>query len=170
MSNDLVRTVVSGSIWMGSGLGSVESALHRLFNEANDEVLIIAFTVSNATELFFDHLRSMLQRHIRVRMVINRFEEQHPDAQRRLQQVKNDYPGLFHLLSFVPSNDQSDLHAKVVVVDRSKALVGSANLSLRGLQNNHELGVVISGEAVNDVAHAIDLIATSPYVHDVEQS
>jgi len=68
----------------------------------------------------------------------------------------------------MPTQEQADLHAKVIVVDRKKALVGSANLSLRGLMNNHELGVVVEGPVAAEIARAIDMLMASPYTMPVQ--
>lgn len=158
-----VRVVVSGSTWMGGGLGSVESSLLRLLQQANDEVLFVVYSISSGPELLFEQLGAMLQRGIRIRMIVNRFAEQHATVQRQLRQLRDTYAHLLILLSFVPPHDQADLHAKVIVVDRQQALVGSANLSLRGLINNHELGVVLEGAVVTDIARAIDTLMASQY-------
>ena len=46
----------------------------------------------------------------------------------------------------------------LVVAHRHMALVGSSNLSRRGLLNNHELAVLVEGLAAVDVARALDLL------------
>ena len=158
-----VRVVVSGSTWMGGGLGSVESSLLRLLQQATDEVLFVIYSISSGPELLFGQLTIILQRGIRVRMIINRFTEQHPSVQGQLRQLRQQYPQLLILLSFVPPQEQADLHAKVIVVDRQQALIGSANLSLRGLVNNHELGVVVEGTVVAEIARAVDTLMASPH-------
>ena len=38
------------------------------------------------------------------------------------------------------------LHAKIIVVDKCKSLVSSANLSYHGLKGNVELGLLITSE------------------------
>jgi cardiolipin synthase len=42
--------------------------------------------------------------------------------------------------------DGGDLHAKVICADERIAVIGSSNLSFRGLVSNYELGVVVRGE------------------------
>lgn len=163
-----VRVVVSGSTWMGGGLGSVESALIRLFEQANDEVLFVTYNISSGSDLFFNQITTMLERGIRIRMIINRFDKQHTSVQRKLQQLQQNYQHLMQLFSFVPSQEYADLHAKVIVVDHQQALVGSANLSFRGLHNNHELGVVIDGTAVTEILRAINALLASPYIVSVQ--
>ncbi len=162
-----VRVVVSGSTWMGSGLGSIESALYRLFEQANDEVTIVAYAISSAAAMLFEQLITVLQRGIRVRLLINRFARQPASVQKQCRDLQRRFPSLVQVLSFTPQNDEADLHAKIVLVDRKHVLVGSANLSLRGLMDNHELGVVIEGAGAADIARAVDLLLASPFVSSV---
>ena len=164
MSDEHLRVVVSGSSWMGSGLGSIESAIYRLFMQANDEIFIVAYAISSATPQLFQQLAIMLERGIRVRFIINRFPNQSLSVQQHFQSLQNRFPYLLQVYSFTPQSDEIDLHAKIVLVDRYYALVGSANLSLRGLMENHELGVVIEGSGAADIARAVDLLLASPFV------
>jgi len=164
MSDEHLRVVVSGSAWMGSGLGSIESALYRLFTQANDEITLVAYSMSMATPLLFEQLEAMLSRGIRVRCLINRFPQQSRGVQHHLQSLQKRFSHLIEIYSFTPQSDEADLHAKIVLVDRYYALVGSANLSLRGLLDNHELGVVIEGTGAADIAKAVDLLLASPDV------
>jgi phosphatidylserine/phosphatidylglycerophosphate/cardiolipin synthase-like enzyme len=164
------KIVVSGSTWMGSGLGSVESALLRLFEEANEEVLIVAYAVSSGAAMLFEQLSALLSRGVRVNIITNRFADQPVDVQRTLQHLQRSFAPLLQLFSFDPENDQSDLHAKLIVVDRQQALVGSANLSLRGLQTNHELSVVVTGSAAAEIARAVDLLMRSPRTTSVHST
>lgn len=161
MTDNHIRVVVSGSSWMGNGFGSIESALHDLFNEAGDEVIVIAFAISSATQTLFKQFKKLLERGIRVRMLINRYEEQHESVKAELKKLQQQFPDLLQLFTFIPSDEEADLHAKVILVDRKYALVGSANLSLRGLMDNHEFALVIEGAAVADVTRAVDLLFKS---------
>jgi phosphatidylserine/phosphatidylglycerophosphate/cardiolipin synthase-like enzyme len=161
MTENYVRVVVSGSSWMGSGFGSIESALHDLFNLANDEVIFIAFNVSGAIHEFFQQIEQLLERGIRIRMLVNRYDSQHESLKLYLGKLKRQFPDLLLLFSFMPDHNNADLHAKIILVDRKYALVGSANLSLRGLMDNHEFALLVEGNAVADVTRAVDLIFKS---------
>jgi phosphatidylserine/phosphatidylglycerophosphate/cardiolipin synthase-like enzyme len=165
-----IRVVVSGSSWMGGGLGSIDSAIHNLFARASNEVTIVAYAISSAAPALFQQFTLLLQRGIRLRLLINRYDEQHPSVQNEMGQLQKQFPGLFQLYSFVPLRSQADLHAKIIMVDRRYALVGSANLSLRGLMDNHELGLLLEGAAVSDIARAIDLLLRSPHILPVPAS
>jgi len=63
-------------------------------------------------------------------------------------------------------SDQSTegLHAKAVVVDRRVALIGSANLSFRGMVGAHEMAVILRGPSAALVAGSIDRLILSGLV------
>jgi phosphatidylserine/phosphatidylglycerophosphate/cardiolipin synthase-like enzyme len=138
-----------------------------LLTQADDEIQIVAYAISSAAPLFFQQLTAALQRGVRVRLIINRFALQPLATQQACNSLLKQFPHLLHLFSFVPQRDEADLHAKIIVVDRYHALIGSANLSLRGLMDNHELGVIITGAGAVEVARAIDVLVTSPYIFPV---
>ena len=48
------------------------------------------------------------------------------------------------------------LHAKVIVVDRKGAVIGSANFSWGGMVANYEVGVLIDGYEAWKMAKLID--------------
>lgn len=152
MSN--IRIVVSGLGWMGGGVGSIESAIEDLLSSAQREILLTAYAIGQADRIF-DLLEAALARGIRVVMIVNRLSEQHRSVQQRLERLSNKYAH-FHLYPFQP--DEGDLHAKVLVVDRRMALIGSSNLSYSGMVINHELAVLIEGMHASSIAGAIDTL------------
>lgn len=79
--------------------------------------------------------------------------------------MSGKYPHFF-LYDF-SSEGWSDLHAKVIVADRSKAVVGSSNLSRRGMLTNYELAVLVEGNAAVTVAKAVDRLFDSENVNRV---
>jgi len=162
VSETRVSVVVTGTAWMGGGIGSIESALERLFREAEQEIALTAYTINSSADRLFDWLEAALTRGVQVRLVSNRLNSQPLNVVARLHRLARTYPH-FHLYSFA-SEGEVDLHAKTVVVDRRLALIGSSNLSRRGLLTNHELAVLVEGPAAADVARAIDLLGTSQHM------
>lgn len=96
-----------------------------------------------------------------MRMLINRYEQQHESVKRELRDLQQRFPTLLQLFSFVPDDEEADLHAKIILVDRKYALVGSANLSLRGLMDNHEFALIVEGPPVADITRAVDMLFKS---------
>jgi cardiolipin synthase len=162
MTECSATTVVTGTGWMGGGIGAIESALAGVFRDAEQEILIIAYAISTASELLFDGTEAALGRGVRVRLVVNRLGEQPADVGSQLSSLAHKYPH-FQVLEFTP-HDGGDLHAKAVVMDRRRALIGSFNFSRRGLIHNHELGVLLDGPVSEQIARAFDSLAASEYV------
>jgi len=51
------------------------------------------------------------------------------------------------------------LHAKVIVADRKKAILGSANFSWGGMSSHYEIGVLIEGKDARTLSELVDEIA-----------
>lgn len=159
MNENNVRIVVTGLSWMGSGIGSIETAIEKLFREAREEIALTAYAITGGADLLLDWMEAALDRGVQVRMIVNRLEDQSSEVRVRLRNMVARYPH-FHLYNFAPDDD-FDMHAKVIVVDRLLALVGSSNLSRRGLTNNHELAVLVQGPPAAEVARALDLLLSN---------
>lgn len=158
MKEEAPRIVVTGTAWMGGGIGSIETAIHALFREARREVSLTVYAVSGGADLVLDEIDRTLQRGLLVRLVANRFSDQPADVVARLRGLAAAHPH-FELFDFAPDG-QTDLHAKVIVADRQVALVGSSNLSRRGLLDNFEMAVYLHGPSAETVASAIDRLIT----------
>lgn len=160
-----IQVVVTGLAWMGAGIGSIESAMESIFRQAEHEILITSYAISNATDLVLDWFEAALARGVLIRMILNRIEGQPPDVIARLKGLCRVYPH-FYLYDFVDEQEY-DLHAKVIVVDRKMALVGSSNLSRRGLLNNHELALLVEGKDVEQLASAVDQLLLSRSISQI---
>ena len=156
MSKETVRVVVTGTEWMGSGIGSIESAIDELFRNAADEIMLSVYTIGTGTDLVFRWIEGALARGVQVRLIINSLHKQPADVIARLHEIAAKYPH-FHLYDF-RGDSESALHAKTAVADRRVALVGSSNMSRRGLLANHELALYLQGPTAAIVAQALDAL------------
>ena len=69
----------------------------------------------------------------------------------------------FHLYDFLVEAGSS-LHAKAIVADHRAALIGSSNMSRRGLLANHELALLVDGPAAATAGRAMDALIESRLV------
>ena len=164
MSDCQARVIVSGISWMGSGFGSLESALHDTFRLATDEVVLTAYTIGIGARSFFSELEVLLERGIKIRMIVNRYHTQSKQVRKKLESLRKMFPLQLHLLSFVSQREDADLHANIMIIDRRYAIVGSANFSQRGFWDNHELALLLEGLAVADIVRAVDRLLASPRI------
>jgi cardiolipin synthase len=153
-----VTVAVTGTAWIGRGVGSVSTALEQLLERAENEVQIVVYELTGGAEEFLDLLTTRLARGIVVTMIVNRLDEKPTQVREGLEKLSRQFPQ-FHLFKFSPSNRSEDLHAKIIVRDRREALVGSANLTWNGLTQNHELAVLVSGPSASVIGGLIDALS-----------
>lgn len=60
-------------------------------------------------------------------------------------------------------------HAKVLIADRERAYLGTANITHPGLTGNLELGVLFRDETVESLVHVVDRLQTSQFLHRIER-
>ncbi len=156
LTDDFSDTEVSvtGTAWMGAGVGSIQSSIEEMFKHARREIHIAVYEITQGSRGFLDKIKDCLNRGIRVTMIVNRFDEKSPA-------VKNTIKGFlrfryFNLYDFTAESTNEDLHAKIIVIDRLEALVGSANLTWRGLAGNHELSIIVKGKTASTISSLLD--------------
>lgn len=135
-------------VWTGPGAAGEQrltaNVLHELIAGAAQRVLLVSFAAYTLAEVATD-LQAAADRGCTVDVV---FETEEDSA------GKYDGPGasaFAHVDGIVrwrwPAANRQDggvLHAKVLIIDGRRALVGSANLTKRALRANLEAGVLIN--------------------------
>ena len=154
------EVAVTGNFWLGRGLSSIRSLVKDSISKAESEIQIAAYAIGeNSDEYeFFELLRGVLARGIRVLMIVNRFSNQRESVRKTLLELAGKYNS-FVLKDFNPQDKREDLHAKLIVIDHTTALVGSANLSFKGMVANHELMVRLSGKTSYSIGELLDRLS-----------
>jgi phosphatidylserine/phosphatidylglycerophosphate/cardiolipin synthase-like enzyme len=132
-------------VWTGPGtIGEqrlTAAVLHELLADGRERILLVSFAAYTLSEVAAD-LEAAVQRGCRVDVVFETIEDS-----------AGAYSGPHRPFAHVaginrwrwPAEQRDDgavLHAKLLVVDGSRAFVGSANLTARALQRNLEVGLV----------------------------
>ncbi|HEY9804548.1 MAG TPA: phospholipase D family protein [Leptolyngbyaceae cyanobacterium] len=156
-----LQTVVTGLAWMGTGVRSVKSALKDILKNAKQEVLLCAYSITGGADEILEEFEDCLKRGIKFKAVINRFEQQPQDIQEYFLNIIKLY-SYCHIYDF--NSQTEELHSKLIIVDRSIALIGSANLSMRGMKQNYELGIIIQDEEVRAISNSFDNLIDFPSV------
>lgn len=161
MTDSELEIAVTGSGWIGQGIGSIKSSLKDAFSNVENEIQIATYSITESHGRFFAMLDDQLARKTRVLMIVNRLYGQNKKATAKLVSLASEYPN-FVLMNFQPVDDREDLHAKIVVIDHKTALVGSANLTFKGMVMNHELMVKFKGESAHVVGSLVDRLSKHP--------
>jgi len=151
-----VYLVATGSNLVGGGVRSIQSVIEEMLLEAEDEIIIAAYTISGNLKDFFQLLWKAAARGVKIKMIINQIESQPPEVRKTLSDMSAEFP---HVQIYNYSDEACSLHMKVVAVDRKKALIGSANLTWKGMVENLELGVVVEGELAETVSRILENLA-----------
>jgi cardiolipin synthase len=165
---DRVSLAVTGLAWLGGGIPSVEQEMTSLVRRARRELALCAYSITTGATTLLGEMRSVVVQGVTATLIVNDFGGQHADIQQYLKHASRALPQRWKLLEFAPPDRRSELHAKVLVVDRSVALVGSANLSFHGMVSNHEMAVVVRGPTAEAIADRLDVLAQGTSVRTVE--
>jgi cardiolipin synthase len=153
---DQVSVVVTGLGWMKRGVRSIGSTIEDLIANASDEIQIAVYLVTPGASDFVQLLESSLKRGLRISFIINSFSSQPEEVQQKFLELTAGFSN-FLLFDFLGSEREA-LHAKIIVVDRRVAFIGSSNLTWGGLTLNHEIGVRVEGPAAKKIANLVDCL------------
>lgn len=160
-----VRVLGTGLGWLGGGIESIQTNIEELIRNAQDEILVAAYSIGSGATEFVGFLEKAAGRDVDVRVIVNRFHDHPKSVRDNLIEVARIRPK-FKLYYFAPV-DGSDLHAKLIIADRRRAIIGSANLSRRGFVANHELAVLLEHREVAVLAKALDLLVARGLAREI---
>jgi cardiolipin synthase len=154
----------SGGVWAGFEAAEVKTLLFESLREAKNSIQISIFSLGEKNDEmreFFQIIEDKLKARRTVQFIINDMEgdlvgEFSKNKLNKLMKYDN-----FDLQNFVPKNRGDLLHAKIIVVDRKFALIGSANLSHHGLFSNYEIMIKVTGGVAADIANLLDKLAVA---------
>src|SRR5947209_2244321 len=103
-------------------------------------------------------MEEVLEKGIRVTAVLNAFEGNSKLLLSRLQTLGQKH---LHARVFVYTDAESGpLHGEVLIADRKRAVVGSANLSWGGMVTNNEIGLLAENSSAWTLATLADRLAS----------
>lgn len=153
-----VRILATGTDFLKENVRGTGPAVEGIIDGARKELHIMAYVISRHAENFMDLLEKALERGVKTTLVINRLEGQDEETRIRLASWAGRFP-YFRLVDF--DRKKKTLHAKVVVSDRDRAVIGSANFSWGGMSGNYEVGVMIQGRDAWTLSRLVDDAASS---------
>ncbi len=166
---DRVALAVTGEAWLGGGVPAVERVLAEMLTSAEREILVTAYTMTPGSGRIWDELERAVVTGVRCRFVLNQLRDQPAETQALLGRLMREHAGNVEVYDFRSDQNTEGLHAKAVVVDRRVALIGSANLSFRGMVGAHEMAAILRGPSAALVAGSIDRLVLSSLVRKGER-
>lgn len=158
MNENKIYLVATGMCLVGKNVRTVQSVVEEMLQEAEEEIIIASYTISGNLRDFFSLLEDAAARGVRILILLNHLESQPSQVREKLRRFSSEFP---HVKIYSYSKEKSDLHMKVITVDREKALVGSANITWRGMTENLELGAIIKGKIAEDISRLLENLILS---------
>jgi len=152
-----VEILATGVRFLRHAVRAIEPAVLELVAEATEELHLAMYLLGDDAGPLVELLERAVRRGVRVLLVVSDLARQGQEAMRRFQRLERAGSTL-RIVEF-RERDGGVLHAKVVVADRRRAVVGSANLTWGGLRGNHEIGVLLDGEPAWVLAALVDSLA-----------
>ena len=156
MKSTDVQILVTGSRFTGKGFRAIEPVMEELIHSASQEIHLTAYVLTPSAIGLLNLLEDALERGVRLTAIVNNLEQQPREIVEKMRFMAARFPHM--RLSSFSSPEGRYLHAKVLVVDRKTAVMGSANLTWGGLVANHELALLIRGDAVWQLASLLDTL------------
>lgn len=157
--------LVTGRLWVGSGRRLIGAVIKELAMKAEHEAILTLYTAGEVISPLRELIEVLLKKGILTVVIVNRWSSQPEILRRTLLSMKRAYPDLLRIFSF--ESGEGDLHAKAFVVDRSKAVVGSSNITLSGMHYNYEIAVLVEGREAEEVARLLYALIRSPLCREI---
>ena len=157
-------TAAATLVWSGpavtpSSARATTAMVLELLGSAASEVLIVGYRFDHGKVIFAPLHKAMVERGVNVVLALDVAPLGAGDLDAHLavaahQFVRGNwpfgppYPTLRYWRAGCTGDDFRSLHAKCVVVDRARVLIGSANFTRRGYERNLEMGVAVDDPAL----------------------
>jgi len=136
---------------------AIGPAMNEMLSGTKAELQIATYLLLDAGGDLLEAIESVVSRGIKTMIVVNRLED-HPLIIREWAVRMNRSYLHFEARSY-GGDAPGQLHAKVVVCDRSHAILGSANLTTSAMNRNVEIGALVAGDTAWALASLVDEIA-----------
>lgn len=133
------KILVSGDNWVKLGFDTFVFSFIKLVKEAKSRIIITAYVLNE--KRVFHELKKTIKSGISVDIYMDKSLNQ--QIIQELEKLKKDYTNL-HLKII----EDAVLHAKILVVDGKKCIIGSANITKSGFYKNYELGILIEDQKI----------------------
>ncbi|WP_175059677.1 phosphatidylserine/phosphatidylglycerophosphate/cardiolipin synthase family protein [Thermococcus sp. 2319x1] len=150
------RILTTGNRLKRKEFRNIDTLVYELLENAIEQIHLVSYVITDGAMWLVDLIEKNLQKGRSVKFIVNELDPSKRITE-RLYNMRVKYPD-FNLVEFSKKYPGETIHAKAIVVDRRKAIIGSMNFTWGGMVGNHEIGVLIEGPDVEDLAYVFDLI------------
>jgi len=164
-----VEIVCTAPERFGVSLRTTYATALQMIREARSEIVVVGYVFTEGARKLIEELaRAGRERSARITVIGNRMREQLP-LFKSAWPAGTALPRVFSREAAV-DDPMAALHAKLLLCDRTSALVTSANLTYHGLHANIEVGVRVHAQVVEHLTEFIEAMISSGDVAAVKSS
>ena len=149
--------IVTGPKITKYGTRATAPVIEEIIRDAKSEIQMVAYLIAPSAVNLLKSLKASAERGITVTIIINDLEKQNNKIVTFLKKLQEKNPNC-HVINFQDQNSEQ-IHAKILIVDRKVALLGSANYSWGGMYDNYEIGVLLKGKSVWTLSNMVDSLS-----------
>lgn len=135
---------------------NIDALVYELLENAREQIHLVSYVITDGASWLVDLVEKNLQKGRSIKLIVNELDPSKGITD-RLYSMHSKYRD-FVLVEFSKKYPGETIHAKAIVVDRRRAIIGSMNFTWGGMVGNHEIGVLIEGPDVEDLAYVLDMI------------
>ncbi len=151
-----VEILGTGPEIISIGARAIEPVIEENIKNAKREIQIAAYALTARALHLVDLLLDAASRGVKITLILNAQTCRDKEVARKLEFLVSSFP---HVKVVNFKSLKKTLHAKVIVIDRNIAIIGSANFTWSGMYSNYEIGVLLDGSHAWEVARILDQLA-----------
>jgi hypothetical protein len=143
---------------------SYVKAAQAVIDSAKQRVILVSpFLEAAGVGHLLESLTACLYRRVSVTLITHGAETLSSFASTALNDLRRASTGLAASLTVYSVDDACGLlvHSKLVIADAARMVLGSANLTSRGLSTNFEAGVMLGREAATEASAVVEALLAS---------
>lgn len=147
---------------------SYSLAALKLAEATKDALLMVSpFLESRGVAKLLEAILAALKRGVEVTIVTHGAENLSSSSSTALKELRREASQLPGCLTVYSANEECSvlLHSKLIVSDDALAIVGSANVTGRGLGTNLEAGVILGSAHAAEITHIVEDLLRSGLVN-----
>lgn len=115
--------------------------IEELVSSAQKHIILTGYSISDHFEEMLDLINYKSKQGVLVELFVNDYEQ----IKVHLKKIEHTNRNFFRVYRYsgIEGDKMAALHAKTIIVDETKMLISSANLSYHGMVSNIEIGVLI---------------------------
>lgn len=156
--------VMTGPLIFKKNAENTDAVILNMINSARLTITLIGYVVLTDTSTIFDALVNATKRGVRIRLVFNKAET-HLKKIIKMWNLQVVFPTLF---TYKPEKKNTNLHAKVLIIDSREILTTSANMTGYGINENMEMGIRHVGITAYNAEKIVDALIEKKYLVKVD--